>query len=213
MNVKTFVFNSFQLNTYLLYDDLGEGIIIDAGNHSSEENEQLFDFVEQENISIRALYYTHAHIDHIAGNNAILQKYRIQAASHRDSIDFFMSSAKYASNYGFDVQEYILPTIFLNDGDIIHFGKSTLKALHTPGHADGSLCYYAEEDQFVIVGDVLFKGSIGRTDLPSGDFDLLQKSILEKLFVLPNGTKVYPGHGPSTTIGFEKINNPFVNLL
>ncbi len=212
MIIKTFIFNHYQLNTYLLFDNSNEGIIIDAGNSNEEENNILFNFIDSNNINIKGLYYTHAHVDHIVGNNAIIQKYSIKAAAHKDSLLFFEQAPSYAKSLGFDIPSLIPPEIFLKDNDIIHFGESELKVICTPGHADGSLSFYSEKDAFIIVGDVLFRGSIGRTDLPTGNFDLLSKSIVEKLYSLPNNVKVYAGHGPSTTIGFEKLNNPFVNL-
>lgn len=212
MTIKTFVFNHYQLNTYLLYDETNEGIIIDAGNSNPEEDKILFDFVSDNKIDIKGLYYTHAHVDHIVGNNSILKKYNLKSAAHYDSLSFFKQYQGYASTLGFRNIEPSLPEIFLNEGDIINFGKSTLKVIETHGHADGSLSFYSDNDQFVIVGDALFRGSIGRTDLITGDFDLLSKSIIEKLYTLPNSVKVYPGHGPSTSIGYEKMNNPFVNV-
>jgi glyoxylase-like metal-dependent hydrolase (beta-lactamase superfamily II) len=152
-------------------------------------------------------------VDHIVGNNAIVEHFDINGAAHKDVLAFFEQAPTYAQSLGFSVRNLILPTEILADGDVIKFGESALSVLHTPGHADGSVCFYSEADQFVIVGDVLFKGSIGRTDLPSGNFNVLTQSILDKLYTLPSGVKVYSGHGPSTSIGFEKINNPFVNLL
>lgn len=213
MTIKTFVFNPFQLNTYLLYDESLEGIIIDAGNSNQQEDAQLFDFVEKEGIQIKGLYYTHAHVDHIVGNNAILKHFNCKSFAHYDSIVFFEQAPDYGKSLGFNISELILPEVFINEDSLIKFGNSKLKVIHTPGHADGSLCFYSMEDQFVIVGDVLFRGSIGRTDLPTGDFDLLAKSIIEKLYSLPSATKVYSGHGPTTSIGYEKVNNPFVNLV
>lgn len=212
MTIKTFVFNHYQLNTYLLYDETKEGIIIDAGNSNSKEDKELFDFISNNSIDIKGLYYTHAHVDHIVGNNSIIEKYSIKGYAHKDSLLFFDQYNGYASTLGFKDIIPIIPEKFLIEGDIIKFGNSELKVIETHGHANGSLSYYSEKDQFIIVGDVLFRGSIGRTDLPTGDFDLLSKNIVEKLYKLPNGIKVYSGHGPTTTIGFEKMNNPFVNL-
>ncbi len=213
MTIKKFIFNSFQLNTYVVYDSSGECVIIDAGNSNKSEDQELFDFIAQEKLVVKALCYTHAHVDHIVGNNSIINKYKIQSIAHQDSLLFFKQASNYGTSLGFDITSPILPAIFINEGDDVSFGHSKLKVIHTPGHANGSVCYYSENDQFVVVGDVLFKGSIGRTDLPTGDFDLLSRNIIKKLYILPNGVKVYSGHGPSTTIGYEKIHNPFVNLL
>ena len=212
MTVKTFIFNPFQLNTFVIYDDSKSAIIVDAGNHNEEENSQLFDFISEENLEIKGLYYTHAHVDHIVGNNAIINKYGINAYAAADSSLFFDNAEEHAQSLGFSIQNLIKPTLTIDENDEIKFGNSTLKVISTPGHADGSVCFYSEKDQFVIVGDVLFRDSIGRTDLPTGDFDVLARSIIEKLYVLPSGVKVLPGHGPSTTIGHEKSNNPFVSV-
>ncbi len=212
MTVQTFIFNSFQLNTYLIFDETKEAIIIDAGNSNTKENNQLFDFILQENLTVKGLYYTHAHVDHILGNNSIIEKYNLIASSHIDSVLFFETASSYANNLGLEINNPIIPKNYIDDGDVIEFGNSKLEVISTPGHADGSLCFYSKESQFVIVGDVLFRDSIGRTDLPTGDYDKLMESIKNKLFTLPNNVKVLPGHGPSTTIGYEKMNNPFINF-
>lgn len=211
MTIKVFVFNPFQLNTYLLFDETNDAIIIDAGNSNKHEDDKLFDFIEENNLNIVGLYYTHAHVDHILGNNSILKKYNIKSFAHKDGLIFFDTASEYAPSLGLKIDNPILPKEYIFDEDVIEFGHSKLKIIHTPGHADGSVCFYSEEEQFIIVGDVLFRDSIGRTDLPTGDYDLLMISIKEKLFALPVATKVLPGHGSSTTIGYEKMNNPFIN--
>jgi glyoxylase-like metal-dependent hydrolase (beta-lactamase superfamily II) len=212
MTIKIFVFNPFQLNTYLVYDETKQAIIIDAGNSNMDEDKELFDFIEENGLNIQGLYYTHSHVDHILGNNSIINKFKLKASAHKDSVLFFETANSYAPNLGLEIKDPIFPSDFIFEEDIIEFGNSKLKVLHTPGHADGSLCFYSEEEQFIIVGDVLFKDSIGRTDLPTGDYDLLMKTIKEKIFTLPNSVKVFPGHGPSTSIGYEKMNNPFINF-
>jgi len=212
MTIKTFIFNPFQLNTFVVYDETKSAIIVDAGNYNEAENSQLFDFIAQENLKIEGLYYTHAHVDHIVGNNAIIEKYGIRAFASVDSNMFFENAQEHAKSLGFTISNITKPELTINDNDEIKFGNSSLSVISTPGHADGSLCFYSQKDQFIIVGDVLFRDSIGRTDLPTGDFDLLARNIIEKLYVLPSGVKVLPGHGPSTTIGHEKSNNPFVSV-
>ena len=212
MTVQTFIFNSFQLNTYLVYDETKEAIIIDAGNSNSQEDDVLFSFIKSNELSIKGLYYTHAHVDHILGNNSIIKKYNLKSTAHIDSVLFFETASSYAPSLGLEVNDPIYPKQFIDDGDDIKFGNSKLKVIFTPGHADGSLCFYSEDEQFIIVGDVLFRDSIGRTDLPTGDYDILMDSIKNRLFTLPNGVKVFPGHGPTTTIGYEKMNNPFINF-
>jgi glyoxylase-like metal-dependent hydrolase (beta-lactamase superfamily II) len=210
ITVKTLVFNPFQVNTYLLFDETGECIIIDPACMDEYEEKQLSEFIEIQKLRIVRLLNTHAHIDHIAGDKFVSEKYKIGLEVHKESLSFIRSAKGHASTFGFDNFETLEPSAFINEGDIIKFGQSELKVLYTPGHADGSVCFYSEKEKFVIVGDVLFKGSIGRTDLPSGNHKLLIENIKNKLLVLPESTLVYPGHGPYTTIKHEKNHNPFL---
>ena len=212
MIIKTFIFNPFQLNTFVVYDETKSAIIIDAGNSNEAENTILFNFISKEGLNIEGLYYTHAHVDHIVGNNAIINKYGVKAYASENSSVFFENAEGHAKSLGFDLNNLITPELSIKDNDTVKFGNSSLKVIYTPGHADGSVCFYSEKDQFIIVGDVLFRDSIGRTDLPTGDFDLLARNIIDKLYVLPANVKVIPGHGPTTTIGHEKSNNPFVSI-
>ena len=158
------------------------------------------------------LVNTHTHIDHILGNSFIASHYKLKLAAHKDSAQFIHRAKGQAQMFGMEMDSTKSIDIFLSEEETLDFGHSSLQILLTPGHADGSLCFYSEKDNFVITGDVLFNQSIGRTDLPTGDYDLLQKSIWEKLFTLPDETTAYPGHGPETEIGFEKIHNPFVAI-
>jgi hydroxyacylglutathione hydrolase len=209
-SVKNFIFNAFQVNTYLLYDETGECIIIDPGCMDKKEEQELTDFINTKNLKPVRLFNTHTHVDHIAGNKFVSEKYKIPLAIHEEGLAFIKSAKGYAAAFNFDIGETIIPTEFIKDGTIIIFGNSELKVLYTPGHANGSVCFYCEKDKFVIVGDVLFNGSIGRTDFPTGNYDLLISSIKEKLFILPDDTVVYSGHGPKTSIGYEKTTNPFL---
>ncbi|NVO03891.1 MAG: MBL fold metallo-hydrolase [Bacteroidetes bacterium] len=210
ITIKNFVFNSFQVNTYLLYDETKECVIIDAACFDKREEEKIVSFIESENLKPVKLINTHSHIDHVLGNSFISKKYNLGLEIHEGGIPLVKSAPGYASVFGFEAMDVVNPTGFYNDGDIIKFGNSQIQVLYTPGHADGSVCFYNKEQDFVIVGDVLFLESIGRTDLPSGNHELLLKSIREKLFTLPNNTEVLTGHGPSTTIGHEKENNYFL---
>ncbi len=212
MTIKTFIFNPFQLNTYVVYDETKSAVIIDAGNSNEAENTQLFDFISQNDLKVEGLYYTHAHVDHIVGNNAIINKYDIKSYANPKSKLFFEQVEGQASSLGFSITNLVIPELTLEEGNQVKFGNSTFEIVYTPGHADGSICFYSQQDEFIIVGDVLFRDSIGRTDLPTGDFDLLKMNIINKLYSLPSTTKVFPGHGPSTSIGYEKSNNPFVNI-
>lgn len=210
--LKRFAFNPFQVNTYVLHDETGECIIIDPGMQGDLEESEITDYINTQNLKPVMLLLTHAHIDHIVGNSFIAKTYDLPLTAHEDCVPFLINAEAYASTFGLTLKEVKSIDNFIDEDSEIKFGKSKLKVLFTPGHANGSLCFYSEEDNFVITGDVLFNQSIGRTDLKTGNYDLLQKSIWEKLFTLPDETVVYPGHGPETEIGFEKANNPFVAI-
>lgn len=212
ITIKRFSYNPFQVNTYVLHDETNECIIIDAGMDGPMEENEISNYIESLNLKPVLLVNTHAHIDHILGNNYIADQFDVQLAAHEDSVPFISRAPAYAMTFGVNIENPKEIDSFLEEGKDLKFGNSTLQVFHTPGHADGSICFYSEQDKFVITGDVLFNQSIGRTDLPTGDYDLLQKSIWEKLFTLPDDTVVFPGHGPETTIGSEKINNPFVAI-
>ncbi len=212
LKIKKFIFNPFQLNAYVVYDENGECLLFDTAISTETERQQLEAFISENNLTPKLLVNTHSHIDHIIGNRKVAERYRLKLAAHPGGQPFIDRSADSAARFGlpFDgVKEIDIP---LNEGDTLTLGNHTLQVFYTPGHADGSLCFYSEADGFVITGDVLFAQSIGRTDLPTGNYDILQKSIWEKLFVLPDETIVYPGHGHDTSIGVEKKTNPFVAI-
>jgi hydroxyacylglutathione hydrolase len=144
------------------------------------------------------------------GNNFVHATWSLKPVLHKDGLVFLDEAVDYGQTFGFVVDAPVMPDEFLEDGQLVAFGNQKLKVLFTPGHAAGSVCFYHENEQFVIVGDVLFQNSIGRTDLPTGNYEMLKQSIFSKLFTLPENVKVYCGHGPSTTIGDEKQNNPFL---
>jgi len=213
INIKKFAFNPFQVNTYVIFDETKECAIIDPGCYDEPEKEIINSFIAAEGLKPVVLINTHSHIDHIVGNEYISGKYGIRLTAHEDGINFISHSEKSASVYGFENAEFIEPQIFVKEGDVISFGNIHLRVIETPGHANGSICLVSEEDKFVIVGDVLFLQGIGRTDLPTGNYNQLLNSINEKLFILDDSYKVYSGHGPDTTIGFEKASNPFLVKL
>ncbi|MEI6899207.1 MAG: MBL fold metallo-hydrolase [Bacteroidota bacterium] len=210
IKIRNFVFNTFMVNTYLLYNESGESILVDAACYEESEEKELAGFILDNGLKVVRNLNTHCHIDHILGNPFIAKRYGISPEFHRASLPFLGPAREIGLSFGYEVNSLPEPKGFLEDGTLIPFGKSTLKVLYTPGHADGSVCFYCEQEGFVITGDVLFKDTIGRTDLPTGDLDLLMESIHTKLFSLPDNTVVYPGHGPETTIGYEKMNNPFI---
>jgi hydroxyacylglutathione hydrolase len=210
LSIQKFVFNSFYVNSYLLYDGSGECIIIDASCHEDFEKEQLSEFIESKKLKLTRNISTHCHVDHVLGNEFIASRYGILPEYHQAGEPFFLVIRDVAASLGFRLGMIPNPKGFLTEGDLIKVGNSSLKVLYTPGHAEGSICLYQEEQKFVITGDVLFRDTIGRTDLPTGDYDQLVRSIREKLFTLPDDVIVYPGHGPETKIGYEKRNNAFI---
>jgi glyoxylase-like metal-dependent hydrolase (beta-lactamase superfamily II) len=210
IKIKKFVFNTFMVNSYLLYDESGESILVDAACYEPEEEEELSNFIAVNSLKLTRNLNTHCHIDHVLGNHYIEETYGIRPEYHKNSLPFFHTLKEIGSSFGFTIDQIPDPERFLEDGETIQLGASPMKVLYTPGHAEGSVCFYCEEQQFVITGDVLFRDTIGRTDLPSGNFNELMNSIRNKLFTLPDETLVYPGHGPDTSIGYERENNPFI---
>ena len=208
--MRIFQFNSFQVNTFVIWDGTKECIIIDPGCLSEAERNVLTRFIADHQLRPTHLLNTHYHIDHILGNKYVKNHYHLSVEAHQAGDSFWKNASGWAANFGLNQDDLLAPDAYLKDGDEIKFGHSSLNVLYTPGHADGSICFYNKTDSYVIVGDVLFHTSIGRTDLPTGNYDVLKQSIMEKLFTLPDETVVYPGHGPKTTIGFEKENNPFL---
>jgi glyoxylase-like metal-dependent hydrolase (beta-lactamase superfamily II) len=210
IKVERKVFNAFQENTYLVYDETGECLIIDPGCQEAYEEEELFDFIKSKGLKPVGHLYTHAHIDHILGNGYVNSTYGLKPVMHEASKPIFMSAGDHGRMFGIEINEIVEPEIFIDEGEIIRFGNSSVEVLYTPGHVDGHVCFVNHPEKWVIVGDVLFRDSIGRTDLPTGDFDLLSDSIRNKLYTLGADYTVFPGHGPETSIGHEMRNNPFV---
>jgi glyoxylase-like metal-dependent hydrolase (beta-lactamase superfamily II) len=212
MQIHKITFNDFGVNTYLLSDATRECIIIDAACHTSDEEQQLTQLIRQEQLMPVKLINTHSHIDHILGNHFVKETYNIPLLAHAKGDTFIKTAAGSASVFGFQLKGTVYPDIYLEEGHKVSFGESSLDVLYTPGHADGSICLYSEKDKILISGDVLFRDSIGRTDLPTGDYDILNEQIKTKIFTLPDETVVYPGHGPVTSVGEEAMNNPFVSF-
>lgn len=209
MKIKIFVVNDFGINSFVLSDETGECIIVDAGYYTNQEQEMLVNYITSENLRPVMILCTHCHVDHVLGNYFVHEKYNTALAAHKAD-EFLLNHAVEMGNmFGLKTMPSPDITNYLDEGSIVTFGNSTLNAFHVPGHSPGSLAFYSEQDKFLISGDALFKGSIGRTDLPGGDYDILIKSIKEKLLSLPEETVVYPGHGDSTTIKLEHDTNPF----
>ncbi len=211
--LKSFCFNPFQQNTYLVYTDSGSAWIIDPGNYSSSENEELKNFIENKKLKLQRLLLTHAHIDHVLGNQFIFDHFGLLPEMHQEDLFFIERMPQSAAMYGISCEPSPLPVKYLNEKDTLLLDDYNFEILHTPGHSPGSISFYNQPNKLLIAGDVLFKGSIGRTDLPKGDHETLLKSIDEKILVLGDDIKVYSGHGEPTTTGFEKLHNPFLRDL
>ncbi|MCX6352417.1 MAG: MBL fold metallo-hydrolase [Bacteroidetes bacterium] len=212
IKIKSFTFNPFYENMYVLFDETGECVIIDPGCSSERERSALAAWIESEKLTPVKLLNTHCHIDHILGNAFVMDKYQIKLYTNEAEIENLRSADIYASTYGMPTPKSPMPDIFIGDGDEITFGNSTLKVLFVPGHSAGHIAFYNSEQNFVINGDVLFHESIGRTDLPGGDFNTLMHSIQTHLLTLPDATMVYCGHGSETNIGHERLHNPYINM-
>lgn len=212
VTIKKFTFNPFQENTYVLYDETKVCVIIDPGCYDESEEQVLVQFIESNNLKPLKVISTHSHIDHVLGNAFVCDYFKIPLQINKEdqqTLDIFPATA---SMYGFpSFKASPKPSSFLNLEEGVTFGNSKLDVLFVPGHAPGHVVFVSREANFVINGDCLFHGSIGRTDLPGGNHEKLIKNIKEKLFTLPNDMTVYCGHGPETTIGFEKENNPFLS--
>lgn len=209
--VAKLTFNPFQENTYIVYDDTKECVIFDPGMYTAEERKNLLDFINEKELKPVRLINTHCHIDHVFGNNYIHQKYNLPLEIHKGELIVLEKVPEVCMRYGIPYSDPSpMPGEYIEEGDVIEFGNTKLEAIFTPGHSPASLSFHCKESAFIIAGDVLFRDSIGRTDLPGGDFNTLISSIKNKFFGLDDEIVVYPGHGPSTTIGYEKKNNPFL---
>ena len=208
--VQRFVFNSFGVNTYVLSDETGKCLVIDPACQYKGEETELLGYITGNNLSPVGMVNTHFHIDHVLGNSFICNAFKISPQCHKRCKIFWENAVESGLVFGIKVENLIIPKDFIDEGDRISYGNSSVDVLYTPGHADGSICLVNHAERYVVSGDVLFRDSIGRTDLPTGNFDTLYTSITSKLFTLPDDYTVYPGHGPSTSIGYEKLNNPFL---
>lgn len=207
---KHFVFNAFSENTYIIYNSRKEAAIIDPGCSTPQECRQLADFIKSEGLKPVLLLNTHCHIDHILGNYFVCSEYGLTPLLHRNELILLQKLGEIAAFYGVEATPSPEPLRFIEEHEKITLGDINLDVIYTPGHSPGSVCFYNAKEKKLWGGDVLFRESIGRTDLPGGDYDTLEHSILTKLFVLPDDVEVFSGHGIPTTIGYEKANNPFV---
>lgn len=210
ITVKTLTFNAYSENTYILFDETKECVIIDPGMYDGYEQNELVSQIRNNGLNPVLLLNTHCHLDHVFGNKFIFDTYGLKPQFHEGELEVLNAVPAYAPAMGFTKYQISpLPEQYLTDQDTIIFGNSSLSIIFAPGHSPAHLCFYSAADHVLMGGDVLFQGSIGRTDLPGGNHQQLIQNISQKLFVLPDETKVYPGHGPATTIGYEKQHNPF----
>ena len=210
MEVHSFTFNEFAENTYILVDGDGKCAIVDPGCNNPVERKQLDDWISRNNLKPVLLINTHAHIDHVFGIDHVYHTYGLELHIHKGEQPLLDKTPDIGRMYGFDVSPFEAPVNYINEGETISFGGVELEILFTPGHSPASVCFFHRESKQLIAGDVLFQGSIGRTDLPGGDYDTLIGSITDKLFPLGDDVIVYPGHGPATTIEVERRSNPFL---
>ena len=210
MSIKKFTFNQVQENTFVVYDETKECVIIDAGCYYPNERQELDDFISTQQLIPVRLINTHCHFDHIMGVPHCRNKYNLTFEAHESEAPLVEQAAEHGDLFGIPMEPVGAPDSFFEEGDQIRFGNSYLQVIEAPGHSPGGVVFYNPEQKILIAGDVLFYGSIGRTDLPGGSFERLVNNIKTKLLILPEETVVYCGHGPETTIGFEKKKNPFL---
>lgn len=210
ITLQRFIFNPFQQNTYVLFTETKECAIVDPGCYTQEERDELENFIESKGLKPTLLLNTHCHVDHVLGNAFIHRKYNLSPMAHKQDLELLQVAEEHGTMYGFTVEPSPSIEKFIEDGEVIKLGNSEILALHVPGHSSGSLAFICKEEKIVLTGDVLFAGSIGRTDLLGGNYDQLMNSIRTKLMPLGDEFLVFSGHGPRTSIGAEALSNPFL---
>ncbi len=213
ITIQDFCFSAFQENTYVLYNELKEAIIIDPGCYTRIEEKMLTDFIRKENLKPTLLLNTHCHLDHVFGNNYMSETYGLTAHIHPNEQIVLDRLPEAAAKWGVPTEAYKGSIQYIQEGEMIHFGSDSFKVLLTPGHSPGSVCFYHTEQDFMIGGDLIFKDGVGRTDLPGANPLDLIKSIRTQIFPLPDSLTIYSGHGPATTWGREKEHNPYIQHI
>ena len=211
MTIKKFTFNEFQENTYVIYDQTKECIIIDPGCNNKKEEEKLLNFIKNKKLKPKKLINTHCHIDHVFGNNFINKIFELELHIHEKEKENLDLAKKYSEMYGIEYTPYTQKLNFIKENEKIYFGNNVLEIIFTPGHSPGHISFVSNKKKIIISGDVLFKESIGRTDLPGGNYETLIQSIKTKILNYPEEYTIFPGHGPETQISYEKKYNPFLN--
>ncbi|RQO30418.1 MBL fold hydrolase [Taibaiella sp. KBW10] len=209
LQIQQFTCNPFQENSYVIYNEKKQCWIIDPGMYGVDEEQKMYDFIANEMLVPQQIINTHTHIDHIFAVDSVKQRYNIPFGMHRLEEPVLRNAVSSAVMFGFNFNVAPIPDFFIEEGSL-SLGVDSLEVRLAPGHSPGSIVFYSQADNFVIAGDVLFQRSIGRTDLPGGDYDTLINSIRQQLFTLPEETVVLSGHGAATTIGEEKVLNPFL---
>lgn len=210
LKIKSFTFNPYQENTYLIFDDSKEAVIIDPGNYEAYENELISKFIDENKLQLKKIILTHCHLDHCLGNKYLNEKYGAELLIPFDERDLYKNVENIATLFGFPNYSHLDENKYLKEKDKIEFGNIKLDVLFLPGHSPGHLAFNYKKENICFSGDVLFYNSIGRTDLPGGDYDTLINSIKNKLFLLNPDTIIYSGHGPKTILKNEMKNNPFL---
>jgi glyoxylase-like metal-dependent hydrolase (beta-lactamase superfamily II) len=212
MKVKTFTVNPFAMNCYIYWDEnTKEGVIIDPGAYEDREKDEILNYIKSNAIDIKLILNTHGHIDHILGNDWAKKTFNVPLLMHKDDMPLIDNALKQAEMFGVAFPQPPNPDKFIDESDVIKFGDTVFKIIHTPGHSPGSVCFIDEKEKLIFGGDTVFRGSIGRTDLWMGDINVLIDSIQNKIFSYSDDYVIYPGHMEETTIGEEKENNPFLN--
>lgn len=210
INVKKFVVNPLGENSFIVSDESGACVFIDPGFYYEDEYQEIREYINENRLKPVKIINTHCHFDHIMGVEFVRNEYKIPFFAHTEDNFWVEKATQQAEMFGFEMEAVAAVDSFLVENENVEFGNSRLKIIHIPGHSPGHVVFYSENDKILIAGDVLFYGSIGRTDLPGGDYHSLISNIKNKLFTLPDDTKVYCGHGPETSLGFEKRTNPFL---
>lgn len=213
IQIHSFCFNPFQENTYILYNEQKEAIIIDPGMYTRIDFKQFTSFIEDQNLTPKLLLNTHCHLDHVFGNNFVHENYGLTAHFHKNEQLVIDRLPEASAKWGIPTEAYSGPVQYLEANEIIHFGKDQFKCLFTPGHSPGSLCFYHELQQFIIGGDLIFMDGVGRTDLPGSNPTDLINSIRIEIIPLKDKVMIYSGHGPETSLGREKVHNPYIKHI
>ena len=210
--IKTFYYNDLRTCCYIISDDSSECAIVDPGCYKESEKTRLVNYIESNSLRPKMILQTHGHFDHVMGNRFVADRWSLPTYLNSGDLAQIRRSGSYGGYFGYEFDEPSDRIIDIKDGDIIRFGNTELKVLASPGHTAGGVLFYNEKEKYVLTGDTIFKGSIGRTDLPGGDYETLMQSLRSKVLTLPDDTVIYPGHGLPTDVAFEKSTNPFLDI-